>query len=204
MTITSDDIYNLINQGEGITVEIKKCTDNVPRSVWETYSAFANTRGGVILHARNRNIQKMFRMIGYGDNIGSGFQKILTAWDTLGYIRPELKELEDVKEVWLSLPLAQYNNSVDGTSNVKSTVNSTVNSTVKHLNDIILGDDLTDIQALILQHMIEFPSITIVELSTVTGLDRNAVNYQLKKLRKIINIERLGSDKKGSWKISPK
>ena len=200
MTITSDDINNLINQGDGITVEIKKCTDNVPRSVWETYSAFANTRGGVILHARNRNIQKMFRMIGYGDNIGSGFQKILTAWNTLGYIRPELKELEDVKEVWLSLPLAQYNKSVDGTSNE----NSTVKSTVKYSDDIILGDDLTDIQALILQHMIEFPSITIVELSTVTGLDRNAVNYQLKKLRKIINIERLGSDKKGSWKISPK
>ena len=40
--------------------------------------------------------------------------------------------------------------------------------------------------------------------STVTGLDRNAVNYQLKKLRKIINIERSGSDKKGSWKITPK
>lgn len=48
------------------------------------------------------------------------------------------------------------------------------------------------------------PNITIAELSTVTGLDRNAVNYQLKKLRKIIDIKRIGSDKKGSWKISPK
>ena len=52
--------------------------------------------------------------------------------------------------------------------------------------------------------MMENPNITIAELSTVTGLDRNAVNYQLKKLRKIINIERSGSDKKGSWKISLK
>ena len=58
---------------------------------------------GDFTHARNRNIQKMFRMIGYGDNIGSGFQKILAAWNTLGYLRPDLKELEDVKEVWLPL-----------------------------------------------------------------------------------------------------
>lgn len=45
---------------------------------------------------------------------------------------------------------------------------------------------------------------TQTQLSTVIGLDRNAVNYQLKKLKKIINIERSGSDKKGSWKISSK
>lgn len=51
--------------------------------------------------------------------------------------------------------------------------------------------------------MADNPNITIAELSTVTELDRNAVNYQLKKLRKIIKIERSGSDKKGSWIISP-
>lgn len=47
MTITSKDIYNLIHQGESTSVEMKKCSDSVPRSVWETYSAFANTRGRV-------------------------------------------------------------------------------------------------------------------------------------------------------------
>ena len=46
--------------------------------------------------------------------------------------------------------------------------------------------------------------ITLSELSTVIGLDRNAVNYQLKKLRRIINIDRTGSDKKGIWTISKK
>lgn len=63
---------------------------------------------------------------------------------------------------------------------------------------------ITDIQLSLLQKMTEDPNITIAKLSTVTGLDRNAVNYQLKKLRKIINIERSGSDKKGCWEISPK
>ena len=60
---------------------------------------------GDFTHARNRNIQKMWRMIGYGDNIGSGFQKILCSWETLGYQRPVLQELPDVHEVWLTLSL---------------------------------------------------------------------------------------------------
>ena len=78
----------------------------------------------------------MFRMIGYGDNIGSGFQKILAAWNTLGYIRPDLKELDDVKEVWLSLPLIRTSKSDKGTSKSDSTVNSTVDSTLESKNPI--------------------------------------------------------------------
>jgi len=29
--------------------EVKKATDKLPNSVWETYSSFANCRGGVII-----------------------------------------------------------------------------------------------------------------------------------------------------------
>lgn len=115
-------------------------------------------------------------------------------------MRPDLKELDDVKEVWLSLPLVKSRKKEEEISNINSTVNSTVNS----LDDILDRYETTDIQQTLLRKMTVNPNITIAELSTVIGLDRNAVNYQLKKLRKIINIERSGSDKKGSWKISPK
>lgn len=81
---------------------------------------------GDFTHARNRNIQKMFRMIGYGDNIGSGFQKILAAWNTLGFIRPDLRELEDVREVWLSLPLVQAGNHANNKEERISKEDSTV------------------------------------------------------------------------------
>ena len=39
----------LLRQGEGIELECKKAADTCPKSVWETYSAFANTNGGYIL-----------------------------------------------------------------------------------------------------------------------------------------------------------
>lgn len=42
-------IQNLIQQGERISLELKKASTNVPESLWESYSAFANTYGGTII-----------------------------------------------------------------------------------------------------------------------------------------------------------
>lgn len=40
--------------------------------------------------ARNQRMQNMFRMIGYGENLGSGFPLILNAWNEKHWMKPEL------------------------------------------------------------------------------------------------------------------
>lgn len=60
---------------------------------------------GEFTHARNQTMQRMFRMVGYGDNIGSGFQKILSAWASESWITPDLHEENEVHEVWMTLKL---------------------------------------------------------------------------------------------------
>lgn len=53
--------------------------------------------------ARNPRIQIMFRMIGYGDNIGSGFPTILGAWGQENWRKPDLSQNEEIHQVELKL-----------------------------------------------------------------------------------------------------
>lgn len=56
--------------------------------------------------ARNPKIQDMLRMIGFGDNIGSGFPLILRAWKEESWVRPDLVEDRDIHEVSLKLKMS--------------------------------------------------------------------------------------------------
>ena len=47
--MTAKDLQQLIQQGEGDHLEAKSSKGGFPDSLWESYSAFANTDGGIIL-----------------------------------------------------------------------------------------------------------------------------------------------------------
>lgn len=50
-----ESIAELLKYGERITLECKKAENMLPKSVWETYSSFANTVGGTILFGIEEN-----------------------------------------------------------------------------------------------------------------------------------------------------
>lgn len=47
--LTSNDIQSLLAKGEHLTLECKLCANKLPNSLWDTYSAFANSYGAHIL-----------------------------------------------------------------------------------------------------------------------------------------------------------
>ena len=51
------DIKVLLKVGERISFECKKAENNILKSVWETYSSFANTIGGIIVLGITENIK---------------------------------------------------------------------------------------------------------------------------------------------------
>lgn len=59
--ITEEYIDNLLRYGERLTLECKKAKHELPKDLWQTYSSFANTCGGIILLGvvEHRDIQKL-------------------------------------------------------------------------------------------------------------------------------------------------
>lgn len=52
------ELKQLIYKGEKADVECKKAENNVPKSAYESYSAFANTKGGYIILGVDENKKK--------------------------------------------------------------------------------------------------------------------------------------------------
>ena len=73
--ITGNDILELLKYGERISLECKDSRNEISKSVWETYSAFTNTCGGVILlgieeHMSKLSIEKRFSFTDVKKNSG--------------------------------------------------------------------------------------------------------------------------------------
>ena len=63
---------------------------------------------------RNPSMQLMLRMIGFGDNAGSGIPTILSAWKQEDWVEPDLHEDTHLNQVTLTLKtLATWTESVD-------------------------------------------------------------------------------------------
>ena len=55
---------------------------------------------------RNRNLQKMFQMVGLAEQAGSGFPKIYSGWESQAWKSPELEERFDLNQTRLALRMS--------------------------------------------------------------------------------------------------
>ena len=130
--------------------------------------------------ARNQRMQNMFRMIGYGENLGSGFPLILNAWNEKHWMKPELVEQPELMQVKLTLYLENETNQ-DG-----------VKDGVK---------ELSDIQESILNEIQKNPSITTNELAQKTGIKFRTLQRYISQLQTLGFLAREGSRKDGYWVV---
>ena len=129
--------------------------------------------------ARNPRIQNMLRMVGFGENIGSGFPKIIAAWKETGWGEPELKNKIEVDEVELVLPVLA--------------------STTNVVKDVV--KELTDRQQVILGLIKENPSLSASEMSQKTGMVTRTIQRDLASLHEKGILTREGGRKDGKWVI---
>ncbi len=125
--------------------------------------------------ARNQRMQNMLRMIGYGENVGSGFPLILKAWEDKHWARPELIEQPELMQVKLVL-------HIDLSKKVE--------------------DELTERQKAILKCISQDMSITTTALAQKVGVSRSTLKRDILSLAKYGLLSREGSRRKGGWIIS--
>ena len=65
-------------------------------------------------------------------------------------------------------------------------------------------DGLVDSQKMILELVKEKPAITKKEMAAKIGIGSTAIDKNILKLKEMKILERVGSDRKGHWKIIPK
>lgn len=141
-------------------------------------------KGGVS-KARNPKMQNMLRMIGYGENLGSGFPMILNAWKQTGWGEPELKNRLEVDEVALVLPIRRF----EGTAPKSDPKTGPKKLSPQERLDMII--------AIVKNN----PLITREEIANVVNVGRTTISKDLRILKEQYGLRYEGSSKTGEWVI---
>ena len=125
----------------------------------------------------------MLRMVGYGENVGSGFPTIISAWKEAHWGEPELKNKFEIDEVELVLPIPVRgaNDRVNDSRNDR--VNDRINSSMMVTLTIVRSN----------------PGIQRKGISNISGKSISTIDRHLAILVKEGLIEHRDSDKTGGY-----
>lgn len=147
--------------------------------------------------ARNQRIQNMLRMIGFGENLGSGFPLILNAWNEKHWLRPELFEQPELMQVRLVLTIETKetvdNGTIDGTKDVLWELPERQRLLVKRLNETGQWNVLDNV----LENVLE----TSATLAAFFDVSERTIRRDLSTLQSKGIIRHDGPDKGGRWII---
>ena len=134
-------------------------------------------------YPKNPVIASVFKEIGWAEELGSGVRNIVKYSKVYSETIPEFID-GDVFKTKISL-----NGTVNGT--VSGTVNDTVNVDV----------NLSETEKAVLDCIGDNNSIGVAEIVSRTEKGRSTIMRTIKSLKEKGCIQRIGSDKTGSWKI---
>ncbi|MBR3578565.1 MAG: winged helix-turn-helix transcriptional regulator [Bacteroidales bacterium] len=122
-------------------------------------------------------------MVGYGENLGSGFPTIISAWKDAKWGEPELKNIFEIEEVELVLPIPVGGANDRVTDTINDTINDKINDGVMATYTIIKLN----------------PGIKRKDISTISGKSLPTIARHIDVLAKEGLIEYRGSRKTGGY-----
>ena len=147
--------------------------------------------------SRNPRMQTMLRMVGFGDNAGSGFPAILATWKNAGWIEPVLEEDTRLNQVTLTLQMIpklqeiQENSDLEAIQSAEKSADKTAESEV----------DLSDRHKQILSFMDTNVEYSAEEIAELIGLKGSRTRQLLKELADKGKISFTAATKNRKYKI---
>ena len=139
--------------------------------------------------ARNQRMQHMLRMIGYGENLGSGFPLILNAWHEKHWLEPQLVEQPELMQVKLELKIVNAENLTAPQRGRKEGQKEEQKELSSRQLEII--------------HLLEkTPSATMPQIAEAMAITYRTVRRDMEYLQKSGIISREGGRKEGKWIIN--
>ena len=140
---------------------------------------------------RNPILAKLFRVAKLAENAGYGFDKMAEGWENYNGTLPEFtSDLGFTKATFVKIPSGS-------SERVGEKVGEKVGERVGEKN----APSLTENQARIRSLMIEDPSISAKKVAEHIGISLRKVEVNIRKLRDLAIIERVGSARGGHWNV---
>ncbi len=144
-------------------------------------------------YSKNPIIANFFHQIGRADELGSGVRNLYHYVKLYSGADP----IFDEKDVFrLTVPLnADYSPEKGLARATEKTKTTTLQTTLQAtLQTTLQGTSLK-----IAQMMLSRPEIKIDEIASAVGLTRDGVNYQIRRLKKLVGLRHDGADQSGRW-----
>ena len=131
--------------------------------------------------SRNPHMQTMLRLVGFGDNAGSGFPTILDVWKSEGWIKPQLIEDTNLDQVTLVMKMEKESDDKSAEKSAESAEKSADSKKMKVI-------DLSERQRQILTYMDAGVEYSTEQVAEKIGL-KGPRTRQL--LNELVNMELL-------------
>lgn len=142
---------------------------------------------------KNPTISKVFREIGYADELGSGMRNTNKYTKLYSGGTPVFLE-DNIFEIVIPMDsVANLQVGPEETDRVNDRVNEKVNDRV--------NDRVNEMEKSLLALLIENPQYTVTQLADKSNVSRKTIAARLQILKEKHLIERIGSSRKGYWKI---
>lgn len=145
-------------------------------------------------------MQTMLRLVGFGDNAGSGFPTILDVWKSEGWIEPELIEDTNLNQVTLVMKMGKDSNK----NVIENVIENVMEISEEKIKELMPGYSKKKIAkaCMILKMISENPNVSTDELRIALNVTNRTVARYISELKNENIIERKGPDNGGEWKIT--